>query len=220
MFRRLAVTAPKPKLHFFKGSLVPIPQDFPSLSLPLTKSWSCPPRLCMLTSCIMYLLLIFIALCAHTLLASPIDLSLDDVLNRRSPIGATPNHAITQGSPGPQGPGAKAPTCSGDSKIPYDQSCWDTLQLSAWLDNWNKTTPTCDANGGNGTDCCGPANNPDEPWTTCFLRLALGNSDYDCTQINDQACSLEGFQLNPDYLPSQRAQVRYIVRNIYCKIFF
>lgn len=189
----------------------------------------------MLTSCIMYPLLIFIALCAHTLLASPIDLSLHDllhetaaspldlsphdILQERAPAGSTPSTVISQGGQGGQQGKAAAPTCSGDSTIPYDQSCWDTLQLSAWLDNWNKTTPTCSASGGNGSECCGPANNPSEPWTTCFLRLALGNSDYDCSQINSQACGLDGFQLNPNYLPSQKAQVRYIVRNIYCKFF-
>lgn len=104
--------------------------------------------------------------------------------------------------------------CTGIADIPYNDSCWATLNMTSWMKNWNTTTPRCN-NTADGTNCCGPDGNKDEPWSRCFLRLALGDADYDCTQINLQSCSLEGFQLDSRYKASERPQLRYAVRNIY-----
>ena len=105
-------------------------------------------------------------------------------------------------------------SCSGDPSIPYDPSCYGQLGINAWLQSWNKTVPRC-TSASSGARCCGPSGNPNEPWSTCFLRLALGNADYDCSQINVKSCSLEGFQLAQG--TNATAQMRYIVRNLYCK---
>ena len=99
---------------------------------------------------------------------------------------------------------------------PYDESCWSTLDLTNWLNNWNKTVPKCHGSD-DGSKCCGPSNQPNEPWTTCFLRLSLGDADYDCTELNQKACSLEGFKLDSSVNGSSVAQTRYIIRNIYGK---
>ena len=106
--------------------------------------------------------------------------------------------------------------CAGGPGAPYDESCWGSLGLSDWLKNWNATAPKC-AGADDGSSCCGPSNNPNEPWTTCFLRLALGNADYDCSQINAKSCSLEGFTLSSKANSSDQAELRYVVRNIYGK---
>ena len=105
--------------------------------------------------------------------------------------------------------------CTGGAGAVYDDSCWATLNMTSWIKNWNATTPKCSGSA-DGSDCCAPSNNPNEPWSTCFLRLALGDSDYDCSQINLKSCSLEGFVLASNYNTSvDMPQYRYAVRNIY-----
>ena len=86
--------------------------------------------------------------------------------------------------------------------------CWDELNISDYLDEWNRTTPTCEASGGDGSDCC----NSQEPWTSCFLHLAYGSAGYDCTKIDFQSCTLRA--LRPDLDPSIAPKVGYVVRNI------
>ncbi len=92
-------------------------------------------------------------------------------------------------------------SCLCSPSIPYDSSCYGTLGISAWLQN--------------STNCCGPRGNPNEPWSTCFLRLSLANADYDCSQINVKSCSLEAFQLAQGI--NDIAQTRYVVRNLFCE---
>ena len=90
--------------------------------------------------------------------------------------------------------------------------CWDELDIAGYLAGWNKTTPTCQATGGAGNDgsgCC-IAN---EPWTTCFLRLAYGTTNTDCTKLSSgQTCTLN--PLSPDLDPSTAPKIGYVVRNI------
>ena len=105
-------------------------------------------------------------------------------------------------------------SCTGDPSIPYDSSCYGTLGISAWLQNWTVTTQRC-SSAQNGSNCCGPSGNPNEPWSTCFLRLSLANADYDCSQIDVKSCSLEGFQLARGI--NDTAQTRYVVRNLFCE---
>ena len=109
---------------------------------------------------------------------------------------------------------SRAVSCTGDPSIPYDSSCYGTLGISAWLLNWNQTTQRCSP-AQNGSDCCGPNGNPNEPWSTCFLRLSLANADYDCSQISIGSCLLEGVQ--PAKGVNDTAQTRYVVRNLFCK---
>ena len=86
--------------------------------------------------------------------------------------------------------------------------CWDELNISDYLDNWNQTTPACEASGGDGSDCC----NPQEPWTNCFLRLAYGSAGFDCTKFDPQSCTLQA--LRSDLDPRIAPKVGYVVRNI------
>lgn len=87
-------------------------------------------------------------------------------------------------------------------------ACWDELDIPSYLAEWNRTVPHCQITGGDGTGCC----HPQEPWTTCFLRLAYGNPDSDCTTLNLEQCSLN--QISPDPDPSIASKVAYVVRNI------
>lgn len=87
--------------------------------------------------------------------------------------------------------------------------CWTELGLSDYLADWNRTTPTCKATGNDdGANCC----TSDEPWTTCFLRLAYGTAGTDCSTINIQSCNLA--QLSPNLKSSIAPKVAYVVRNI------
>ena len=89
--------------------------------------------------------------------------------------------------------------------------CWDELDIAGYLAGWNKSTPICQATGGaenDGSGCCAP----NEPWTTCFLRLSYGATGTDCSTINSQSCILN--QLSPDLDKSIAPKVGYVVRNI------
>ena len=106
--------------------------------------------------------------------------------------------------------------CNGTSATPFDSSCYATLGISDWLKNWNKTVPTCSADQ-DGSTCCGPSGSPNEPWSTCFLRLALADSGHDCTTIKIKNCELEGFKLASSVNASDMAQTRYVIWTIYCE---
>ena len=104
---------------------------------------------------------------------------------------------------------ARSVNCS-DVHAPTDSSCWQGLNLTAWLTNWNQTTPTCNEDQ-DGADCCQVG----EAWNKCFLRLAHGSSGSDCTQINAQACTWS------QYLAVDRniaPEVFYVMTNLYCTL--
>ena len=103
---------------------------------------------------------------------------------------------------------ARSVNCS-DLHAPTDSSCWQGLNLTAWLTNWNQTTPTCNDDQ-DGANCCQVG----EAWNKCFLRLARGSSGSDCTQINAQACTWSQYEylaVDQDIAP----QVFYVMTNIY-----
>lgn len=106
--------------------------------------------------------------------------------------------------------------CKGGMGTPYDSSCWNTLDITKFLTQWNQTAPKCSSHD-DGTNCCGPSNNPDETWSNCFLRMSLGTAGHDCSVINTKNCLLEDFKISDLVNSSQIPQVRYVVRNIYGK---
>ncbi|KAG8530597.1 uncharacterized protein KY384_004635 [Bacidia gigantensis] len=61
-----------------------------------------------------------------------------------------------------------------------------------------------------GSGCC----SSDEPWARCFLRLARGTNDQDCTVINNQKCGSD-IELDPGLNETTNHQVRYIQKNIH-----
>ncbi|KAL8993090.1 MAG: hypothetical protein Q9169_006604 [Polycauliona sp. 2 TL-2023] len=101
----------------------------------------------------------------------------------------------------------------------FFQECWSILNVNEYLTNpqtgWLATTRICQNSGGrnvdnNGRNCC----KKDEPWSTCYLRLAIPKSDYDCTATNVDRCDsamLQGVNVDPSIEP----WVRYTVKNIY-----
>ena len=98
-----------------------------------------------------------------------------------------------------------------DLKASFDSSCWTALGLSDYLEypetGWMFTTPKC-SEGQSADNCC----EPDQPWSTCYLRLAHGYPGQDCSEINPQACTWDS-TLAVD--PRIAAEVRYVTRNIY-----
>ena len=96
-----------------------------------------------------------------------------------------------------------------DPRAPTDSSCWQALNLTAWLTNRNQTTPTCKESQ-DGADCCLVG----EAWNRCFLRLAHGCSGSNCTQINAQACTWDqSLAVIWDFA----AQIFYVMTTIECK---
>lgn len=57
-------------------------------------------------------------------------------------------------------------------------SCWDSLGMNDWMFNWIFTTKTCE---------------PGEIWSTCFLRLAYGSAEYDCSTLGSLNCTAPRF---------------------------
>lgn len=100
-----------------------------------------------------------------------------------------------------------------DSGAEFDSSCWATLDIPNYLthqnNGWIHTTPTC-ASGQDTSACCQSG----EAWSTCFLRLATGAAGKDCTEMGSQFCTYSS-QLDPGLSPTIRAQVQYVVLNIY-----
>lgn len=105
-------------------------------------------------------------------------------LQRRQGVNCTDPNAVTSGS------------------------CWEGLHLAEYITNWNKNRPICktiDGTPEDGATCC--ASN--EVWSTCFIRLAMGNHGYNCININEGTCP--NFQVGA----STAAEVRYILGTMY-----
>ncbi|KAL8976881.1 MAG: hypothetical protein Q9205_007208 [Flavoplaca limonia] len=101
--------------------------------------------------------------------------------------------------------------CSGDMSTPYNETCWNTLKVAEYIVKWEQEVTKCPQ--GNNT-CIQTGCKSNEPWSSCFLRLATGTPDYNCTQINIGHCTLEGFPLkDPNSL--DMPQNRYVVRNLF-----
>ena len=99
----------------------------------------------------------------------------------------------------------------------FNSACWAQLGVSDFLNNpktgWNVTTKMCSADSNDdGSDCC----EAHEPWSTCFLRLALGAAGADCTNIGSQFCNYQG-QLSSAISPSIAPQYHYVARAIFGK---
>ena len=100
-----------------------------------------------------------------------------------------------------------------DTAATFDSSCWATLDLSNYLNapgtGWNTTVAICKATESD-SGCCGP----EEPWTTCFIRLATNGADQDdCSAVATGNCDSKPVIA----VPINQAQVRYVVHNIYCQ---
>ena len=98
-----------------------------------------------------------------------------------------------------------------DLKSSFDSSCWNTLNLTAYLNDpetgWNRTAPICTGDEDDAACCL-----PSEPWTTCYLRLAHGFPGTDCSEINAQDCSYDAhLAVDPRIAP----YVAYTMKTIY-----
>lgn len=105
-------------------------------------------------------------------------------LQRRQGVNCTDPNAITSGS------------------------CWKELQLAEFITKWNQNRPICKTVDGtleDGATCCAF----NEVWSTCFIRLAMGNHGYNCININEGTCP--NFQVGASTTP----QVRYILGTMY-----
>lgn len=97
--------------------------------------------------------------------------------------------------------------------------CWDILNIHDYLvapgTGWINTVRHCQNTGGNtwdndGSNCCVDG----EPWSTCYLRLAIPGSNHDCTSASTGRCGdsmIDDINVAPAIYP----YVRYTVKNIY-----
>ena len=105
--------------------------------------------------------------------------------------------------------------CSAAAQV-YRASCWDQFDVSTYLQNWNQTYSKT---------TCGTVDDPldcdtsktclsDEPWSSCYLRLALQKAGESCLSLDGQGCD-KNSKLDDHLDPSIVSQVRYTVRSIY-----
>ena len=103
-----------------------------------------------------------------------------------------------------------------DLAAPFEESCWEILDLSTWLSNFNQTTPICQGAGPgqDGSACCGPT----EAWSTCFLRFAHGYPGEDCTVLNTGFCAYDATLTANVVDPAP--EVAYVMKTIYGSLAF
>ena len=96
------------------------------------------------------------------------------------------------------------------SPADYNSSCWDQLNIPSYLTEWQATTPTCNASSADINACCKATEN----WASCFLRLATGVKDGDCSVLGAPTCNYSA-QISTSLLSSPTApQINYVVRGI------
>ncbi len=79
-----------------------------------------------------------------------------------------------------------------DNGSPHDSECWDILELDDWLAQWFKNTPQCAPRATSQFAC--NKRDPPEPWTTTFMRIAMGGGAWNgCSEVRNANC-----QYNPD----------------------
>lgn len=128
-----------------------------------------------------YLSLITIFVAATLAASSPI---IKPPLQRRQGVNCTDPNAIASGS------------------------CWEVLHIAEYLTNWNAKRPICttiDGTPEDGAHCCAF----NEVWSTCFIRLEMGNHGYNCININEGTCP--NFEVDGSTAP----EVRYILGTMY-----
>ena len=105
--------------------------------------------------------------------------------------------------------------CSSAAQV-YRASCWDEFDVSTYLQNWNQTySKTTCGTVEDPLDCdTGRTCLSDEPWSSCYLRLALQKAGESCLSLDGQGCDANS-KLDPYLAPSILSQVRYTVRSIY-----
>ena len=99
-----------------------------------------------------------------------------------------------------------------DVNADFDPSCWATLGLSDWLVNQWKPK-VCTAND-DGSDCCDPG----EEWSTCFLKMGIGQG-YNCTTISSDICAYSP-KLRRNLNEVDKPKFRYVLKNIFCKFLY
>ena len=104
--------------------------------------------------------------------------------------------------------------CNSAPKI-FNETCWDTLNLTSWLTSWS--LPVCKPGQ---IDCQGDAKNccePTENWSNCFLRVAAGVDLFNCTQFNTGSCATPPTSLSNSLDSDTLPEVWYVVKNIFGK---
>lgn len=70
---------------------------------------------------------------------------------------------------------------------PHKPECWDVLGLDNWLPQWFLKTPQCPQDSSSEIGC--NIQDPPEPWTTTFMRIATGGGDWNgCSQVGSTTC--------------------------------
>lgn len=82
-----------------------------------------------------------------------------------------------------------------DPGNPLKAECWSVLGLNEWLPQWFLKTPQCPHGSASEVEC--NIQDPPEPWTTTFMRIATGGGNWNgCSKVGSANC-----QYKSDPLP-------------------
>lgn len=142
-------------------------------------------------SCLLYLTF-FMA----TALVLPVDPTLLQITNAsfvshgRCPFGARPAFPLPGDLRNRDYKTSSGLDCL-DNGSPHDAECWNVLELDGWLAQWFLKTPQCPSQAASEFAC--NKRDPPEPWTTTFMRIAMGGGDWNgCSEVGNANC-----QYNP-----------------------
>lgn len=100
---------------------------------------------------------------------------------------------------------------------PKNSTCWNNLNMPAWITAWIRSSVTCAASAD-----CTVAAAADSPWTTKFLTI-IGQPDNSyCYHLSSTQCNLNSFAPTSSYVTQQLLYARYSYGAvaIYCNSFF
>ena len=100
-----------------------------------------------------------------------------------------------------------------DEGSPHTPECWDILHIDDWLSHWYLKTPDCPPDASSELDC--RKQDPPEPWTTTFMRMAMRGGNWNgCSDLASTNCEYRRYQclFNDDLL--LRARYKYVAYTI------
>ena len=104
-----------------------------------------------------------------------------------------------------------------DDTSSHIAECWDILEINDWLPQWFLNTPQCPPQAPSNSMC--NQRNPPEPWTTTFMRIAMGGGNWNgCSEMGDTDCHYHPYPcLGNNDDPLLRARYKYVAYTITSK---
>lgn len=137
-------------------------------------------------------------------------------------FSARPNVSLPNDNQGKSYVSSSGLNCLDDGS-PHEAECWSVLEIDNWLPQWYLKTPQCAPNAISELDC--NKQDPPEPWTTTFMRIAMRGGDWNsCSEVGNANCMYSPYAcLGNNDDPLLRARYKYVAytiasKNVLCLI--